>query len=141
MQVTDVRYPGEMINGVAVVAAPAEIDITAAEQLRAVHLEETRGGHLTVVVDLTRTLFCDSSGIHTLVRAHKRAVAGGGEVRLVIPADGAVPRIINLTCLDRFMPCFRSLAEATADATTIGTQCSREEAARPASGDHVATPC
>jgi anti-sigma B factor antagonist len=139
--VPEARFPCTSINGVPVVAAPAEIDITTVEQLRAALLEATESGDRTVVVDLTRTLFCDSSGIHTLVRAHKRAVAEGGEVRLVIPSDGAVPRIIKLTCLDRFIPCFCSLAEATAVATTIGTRCGREEAARPASGDHVAAPC
>lgn len=41
---TDVRYLRTMINGVPVVAAPAEIDIAVTDQLRAVLLEETGGG-------------------------------------------------------------------------------------------------
>lgn len=36
MRVPDVRHLRKMINGVPVVAAPAEIDITAAGQLRAI---------------------------------------------------------------------------------------------------------
>jgi anti-sigma B factor antagonist len=97
----DVRYLRKVINGVPVVAAPAEIDITTAEQLRAVLVEAAGGGHPTIVVDMTRTLFCDSSGLHTLLR-------------LVLPTDGAVTRIVNLTCLNSFIPCFSSLAEALA---------------------------
>ena len=106
--------PGITINSVPVVAAPAEIDITTAQQLRAVLLELSGPGHPTVVVDLTRTLFCDASGLHVLIRAHKRAASQGGELRLVIPADGTVSRIIRLTCLDHLIPCFSSLPGALA---------------------------
>ncbi len=109
----DVRYFRTVINGVPVVTAPADIDITNAEQLRTVLLEAT-ARYPAVVVDMTCTRFCDSSGIHTLLRAHKRALAGGGELRLAVPADGAVLRIMNLTCLDRFIPCFSSVADAVA---------------------------
>ena len=109
---TAVRYLRTMINGVPVVAAPAEIDITTAEQLQAVLVATAGAGRPAVVVDMTRTVFCDSSGLHTLLRAHKRAMADGGEVRLVVPADGAVPRIMNLTGLNCCIRCFSSLAEA-----------------------------
>ncbi len=37
---------------------------------------------------MTRTQFCDSAGLGVLVRAHKQALAEGGELRLVMPADG-----------------------------------------------------
>lgn len=111
-----------MVNGVPVVAAPAGIDITNAGQLRAVLPEAAGRGHPAVVVDLANTLFCDSSGVHTLLRAHKRAVAEGGELRLVVPAAGAVPRVIKLTCLDRLVPCFSSVAEATARTPAAGIQ-------------------
>jgi hypothetical protein len=48
-----------MINGVPVMATPAEIDITAAEQLRAVLLAATENRYRTLVVDMTCTRFCD----------------------------------------------------------------------------------
>lgn len=122
----DARFLHTTINGVPVVTMPAEIDITTAEQLRAVLREVIRGGYPAVVVDLSRTLFCDSSGLHTLLRAHKRAAADGGGLRLVIPADGAVPRIVRLTCLDSFIPCFSSLAEAVTCTPALRTQPSPE---------------
>jgi len=83
-----------MINGVPVVAAPAEIDVIAAgQQLRAVLLDSAARGHATVVVDMTGTVLCGCSGPHTLLRAHKRAVSEGSELRLVVSPYGAVPRI------------------------------------------------
>ena len=65
---------------------------------------------------MTGTRFCDSYGLHTLLRVHQLAQADGGELRLVIPADGMVPRILALTCLDRLIPCFASLEGALAQA-------------------------
>jgi hypothetical protein len=55
---------------------------------------------------MTRTRFCDASGLHALLRAHKRALFEGGELRLVIPAAGAVSGVIYLTCQDHLIPCF-----------------------------------
>jgi anti-sigma B factor antagonist len=105
------RYP-LMINGVPVVEASEEIDICNAEQLRLVLLEACSRGHATVVVDMTRTRHCDSSGFSVLVGAHKRALAEAGELRLVIPADSRVLRIFTVIGLGRFIPRFASLEQA-----------------------------
>jgi anti-sigma B factor antagonist len=109
---SDSNYPVEMIGGIPVVTAPADIDTATADQLRAVLLQATSHGHTTVVVDMSRTQFCDSSGLGVLVRAHKRALEEGGELRLVIPTGGAVFRIFTLTSLYRFIPRFDSRPEA-----------------------------
>src|SRR6185369_13207386 len=95
--------------------APEEIDITNAEALRAALLQAAANGHDTLVVDMTRTQFCDSSGLHTLIAAHRRAEAEGREVLLVIPST-AVLRVFALTGMDTVIPNFTSLAEALAQA-------------------------
>jgi STAS domain len=74
------------------------------------------GGHGRFVVDMARTQFCASAGLGVLVQAHKRALAEGGELRLVMPAGGAVLRIFALTGVDRLIPNFANLAEALAPA-------------------------
>jgi anti-anti-sigma regulatory factor len=51
------RYPVEIVRGVPVVAAPAEIDARNADWLRAVLLEAACRGHGTFVVDMTGTRF------------------------------------------------------------------------------------
>jgi anti-sigma B factor antagonist len=103
----------EMVSGLPVVAAPEEIDITTAEALRSALLEGAAHGHGTLVVDMTATRFCDSSGIHTLLLAHKRAQAEGGGLLLVIP-DIAPLRVFQLTGIDRVVPSVTSLDQALA---------------------------
>jgi anti-sigma B factor antagonist len=110
----DARFTVEVVRGVPVVAAPEEIDITNAEALRAALLTAANG-HGTLVVDMTRTRFCDSSGLHVLIAAHRRAGAEGREVLLVIPST-TVLRVFALTGMDTVIPNFTSLAEALAQA-------------------------
>jgi anti-sigma B factor antagonist len=106
-------FPVEMVEGVPVVAAPEEIDITNAEALRSALLKAAANGHGRLVVDMTWTRFCDSSGLHTLIAAHNRAQAEGGEVLLVIPSP-PVLRVFALTALDRVITTFTTLTEALA---------------------------
>jgi anti-sigma B factor antagonist len=112
--VTDPSFPDTLINGVPVVATPAEIDITTADQLCAALLHAAGDGHPVIVVDMTGTRFCDSAGLHTVTAAYKRVRADGSELRLVLPAGGSVPRVFALTGIDRFVPCFADLEEAVA---------------------------
>jgi anti-sigma B factor antagonist len=111
-QMRDDRSPYEVVNGMPVVAAPEEIDVTNAPDLRSALQEAAADGHGTLVLDMTQTRFCDSSGIHTLLAVHRRAQSGGGELRLIIPDPSAV-RIFTITGVDRVIPSASSLEEAT----------------------------
>jgi anti-sigma B factor antagonist len=111
----DARFPVEVIQGVPVVVTPEEIDIINATDLRAALLEAAAAGPGTLVVDMTRTRFCDSAGLHALVSAHRRALAEGGEVVLAITGE-AVLRILALTGVDGVIPSFTSLDDALARA-------------------------
>ena len=119
------KFPVEIVQGVPVVAAPEEIDITSAEALRSALLTAAADGPGTLVVDMTATRFCDSSGLHTLIAAHKRAEAEGREVLLVIP-DTAVLRVFALTGMDRVIPNFTNLAEALAQTAASANGRSRQ---------------
>jgi len=121
----DGSFPVEIVKGMPVVAAPEEIDITNAEALRATLLNAAANGHDRLVVDMTRTQFCDSSGLHTLIAAHKRAEAEGRQVLLVIPSP-AVLRVFVLTGMDRVIPNFTSLPEALARTTATANGYSRQ---------------
>jgi anti-sigma B factor antagonist len=107
-----VSYPIEMVNGVPVVAAPAEIDASNAGWLQAVLLEAAARGHARFVVDMTRTQFCASAGVGALVQAHKHALAEGGQLQLVSPTSAIVLRVFELTGIDQVIPSFGSLNEA-----------------------------
>ncbi len=104
-------YPVAILRGVPVITAPAQIDVGHADQLRAALLQTAALGHATFVVDMSGTSLCDTAGLHVLVRAHHRAVAEGGELRLVI-ATAAVRRLFTVTGIDRVIPSFASLDEA-----------------------------
>jgi anti-sigma B factor antagonist len=105
--------PVTMLRGVPVIIAPAEIDMAHAEPLRAMLAETAARGHATIVVDLSATRFCDSAGLHVLIRAHRMAVAEGGELRLVI-GSRSVPPIFAITGVDQVMPRFADRAGAVA---------------------------
>jgi anti-sigma B factor antagonist len=119
--VPDISFPVEVVEGVPVVTAPEEIDITNAAGLQAALLEAARPelawpelaepGRALVVVDMSRTRFCDSAGLNALVAADRQARAGGGEVRLVVVGEG-VARVVALTGVDRVVAVYASLEDA-----------------------------
>jgi anti-sigma B factor antagonist len=121
----DEGFPVEVADGVLVVSAPEEIDITNVEGLRSVLFKAAANGHGTVVVDMTQTQFCDSSGLHTLIAAHRRARAAGREVLLVIPCT-AVLRVFAITGMDTVIPNFTHLDEALAAASGFDDASSAE---------------
>jgi anti-sigma B factor antagonist len=65
------------------------------------------------VVDMSRTQFCDTAGIHALVAAHKQAGDDGGEVRLVV-TSAPVLRIFAITGFDQVISRFSRLDQALA---------------------------
>jgi anti-sigma B factor antagonist len=111
---TEPRFPVQIIRAVPVVIAPEEIDITNAGRLRAALLHAAARPGATLVVDMTRTRFCDSAGLHALIGAHKRAQSEGRQVKLAV-TGAQVRRILALTALDRLIPVYASLDQALAD--------------------------
>ena len=109
----DAGFPVQMIEGVPVIVASEEIDITNADGLRTALDEAAVHGDGRFVVDMTRTRFCDTAGLHALVTAHKRASAEDGQMLLVMP-DPGVLRIFAITGLDTVIPHTASLEEALA---------------------------
>ena len=106
----EVSFPVALVDGAPVVIAPEEIDVTNAAALRAT-LEAAGRGNETLVVDMSQTQFCDSSGVNVLARAQRRAQTEGGRILLVV-SSAAVLRILALTGADRMIPNFPTLDEA-----------------------------
>jgi anti-anti-sigma factor len=125
----DVMFPFETISGMPVVITPEEVDISNADGLRCALLRAAAQGRRTYVVDMTRTRFCDSAGIHALLGAHRRARTEGGEIRLVVTGP-AVRRILAIMVIDRLMPVFDRLDEALAPPA-------RSDLPQPVSGQNV----
>jgi anti-sigma B factor antagonist len=116
----DAGFAVEVISDVPVVTAPEEIDVTNAARLRTALLQAAAYGTGTLVIDMSRTRFCDCAGLHAVVAAHKRAQAERGEVRLVISGPGAL-RVFAITGIDRVIPHFTSLDQALRMGPQIAT--------------------
>jgi anti-sigma B factor antagonist len=109
--VPEISFAVEVVEGVPVVTALEEIDIANAAGLQAALLEAAGPGRAVVVVDMSRTRFCDSAGLNALITADRQARANGGEVRLVVVGE-AVARVVALTGVDRVIPVYASLEDA-----------------------------
>jgi anti-anti-sigma factor len=130
MTMTEPGFAVRITRGVPVVIAPQEIDITNADRLRAALLHAAARPGPALVVDMTRTRFCDCAGLHALIGAHKRAQAEGRQVRLAV-TGAQVRRILALTALDRLIPVYTSLDQSLAHPpTTTGTRAAAREQRR-----------
>jgi anti-sigma B factor antagonist len=109
----DAGYKIRWAGGFPVIKAPIEVDASNAAELRQTLLSGANGSHPTLIVDMSETVFCDSTGLHQLIRAHKRAIAAGGEVRLVIRAT-PVLRLFTIMGIDGMFAVFPTLADAVA---------------------------
>ena len=107
------RYPVLWIGQVAVVTLPAEIDVTNADAIREELLAVLNQGAVLLVADMSKTDFCDSSGVSALVRVFRRAVTGGTAMRLVVSTP-AVLRVLSITGVDRLVEEYPSVAASLA---------------------------
>jgi anti-sigma B factor antagonist len=126
----DGRFLVELVGGVPVVATPREIDITDSARLQSALLEAAAYGHGTIVVDMSRTQFCDCSGLGALLAAHDRARADGGQMLLAI-SGGSVLRIFTITGTDRIIRSFTTLDEALGHASADATRPDGSPTAHP----------
>jgi anti-sigma B factor antagonist len=89
------HFPALWSGQVAVVRMPAEIDATIADDMREALLSVLNLGAEAVVIDMTRTSFCDSAGVSALVRAQRRAVASDAQLCIAVHSP-AVLRLFSL---------------------------------------------
>jgi len=94
-----------------VLAVSGELDISTAPDLAAVAEERIAEGDSSLVVDLSELTFCDSAGLATFVRIHRRLRDEGGRFALAAPMP-AVSRILEVTGLRDVFGTYSTVAEA-----------------------------
>ena len=88
-----------------IASVAGEIDLSNAE-----HVEDTLdSGRLAakaraLILDLTALEYLDSSGVRLLFRLAERVRAGGRELRVVVPRDGYLRRVLAVAGLDQTIP-------------------------------------
>lgn len=82
------------------ITPPSEIDPSTEGELEAMLAACPADGQ--TVVDMTEVSFCDSTGLRTLVRHHRRHADAGGSLR-VVGARESVRRIFVITGLEHLL--------------------------------------
>jgi anti-sigma B factor antagonist len=105
-------------GGHAVVILPAEMDLSNSGEVCDLLLSVIRQDPDTITADLTRTTFCDSAGIHAIVRANRQARSRGTELRLAV-GESPVNRVFVLAGLDQIMPVYRNVQQSRDTPRTV----------------------
>lgn len=112
MTIEDREYMIHWVGSQAVITMPAEVDATNADQVRKALLSAARPEVPVLVIDMTRTTFCDSAGVHAVITAYRQAAETGTQLRL---AATTVQRIFTVIGADQLMPIYPALEAALAD--------------------------
>jgi anti-sigma B factor antagonist len=97
----------------AVVALPEHMDASNAGQIQQELLSVIDGSATALIADMTATIWCDHAGADAVVRAFRRAVISGTQLRLVVSVQH-VRRVLSLSGLDQLVCIYPSLEAATA---------------------------
>lgn len=106
------RNDGAGNGGSAIVALPAEIDLTNTRQAYDPLYAALVSGAPVVVADFTATVFCDAAGVHSLLMLRDLAAALGIGFRLVIPPGGLLRRVLELLAVDHLLSVYPNAEEA-----------------------------
>src|SRR3712207_83694 len=100
------------VDGVHIVAARGELDMSSAPGLCA-RLDTARlNGVAKVLLDLSDLSFCDSQGLRALILEHQEMQAAGKRFGVVEPLSNAVTDILELVGAREFLRLYGSRNEA-----------------------------
>lgn len=108
----------ESRGGWAVLRVSGEMDLVTSPAVRQHVHEAVAEGRHSVVLDLSQVLFCDSSGVGVLIAARRLMHSCAGNLRLILPAQGAVDgshvnRVLAALGVRRLFECYPNLDAAT----------------------------
>lgn len=93
-----------------------EMDLLTSPVVRESVHEAVATGRRRVVLDLSHVQFCDSSGIGVLIASRRLMRSCNGELRLVMPEEGAhVNRVFAALGVRRLFDIYRDLDSAVDD--------------------------
>lgn len=96
--------------GALIVAMAGELDLSNAPTFEA-EIRAGLGEVASVIIDLTRVTYFDSSGVRMLDHIAEASGQRGLELRIVAPSDGRARQILRI-CAFREELLFETLAEA-----------------------------
>lgn len=108
---SDPSFPLSVHDGQAVVTTPEEIDIANAGLLREALASAIASGQPLIVVDMSGTQFCDSTGLNVLIRGLGQTQQAGVELRLVMGGAG-LQRVLTVTGVAGMFRIYETLGQA-----------------------------
>lgn len=108
---SDPSFPISVQHGQAVLATPEEIDISNAGLLRDALASAIASGQPLIVVDMSGTEFCDSTGLNVLIRGLGQAQQADVELRLVMGGAG-LQRVLTVTGVAGMFRIYETLGQA-----------------------------
>jgi|GEM_PF-2697027 len=85
-----------------IVVVAGELDVASIDQVGAVIDRALSAEPETLLLDLSQIGFCDSSGVHLVLRTHRRAQGGRTRLR-VIPPTGTARRVFDICCVEDYV--------------------------------------
>jgi anti-anti-sigma factor len=99
-------------DGSVVARLSGEVDMSNASYVRDQLLTSMPNEALALVLDITGCRYLDSAAIEVLFEVSRRLARRRQELRLVMPADSPLKRVIELTEVHTAAPVFESLEDA-----------------------------
>jgi anti-anti-sigma factor len=84
------------VDGSHLIVAAGELDLASTSEMSAIFAMSAAGPQDSVVLDLMRVDFIDSSALGTILRAAQQLEAVGKRLHVVAP-DGPVKRLLEIT--------------------------------------------
>jgi anti-sigma B factor antagonist len=114
-----VSAPAEIVlehrDGSVVARLTGEVDMSNASYVRDQLLASMPNEAIALVLDISGTRYIDSAGIEVLFDVSRRLGRRRQELRLVMPPDSPLRRVIQLTEVHTAAPVFASLDEAVTE--------------------------
>jgi anti-sigma B factor antagonist len=108
--------PAEIVldrrDGSVVARISGEVDMSNASYVRDQLLASMPNEAIALVLDISATRYLDSAAIEVLFEVSRRLARRRQQLRLVMPADSPLRRVIQLTEVHTAAPVFHSLEEA-----------------------------
>jgi anti-anti-sigma factor len=102
------------VDGIPVLSVHGELDIGSAARLCALIDAARRRWIRALVVDLSDTGFCDSTGLRALAGAHRELAVQRARMAVVVPPSGPVARLFDVSGAYELLEVHRTRAEALA---------------------------
>jgi anti-anti-sigma factor len=107
---------GELEQGVRTISVQGELDLSTAPDLEGPLEQALESGEGSVLIDLSRCEFIDSTGIALIVRAWQRlddgASGGSGRALVLCSQNDQVRRVLEITGLELSIPVHLTRDEA-----------------------------